>query len=171
MDSEALVGLIAAAGALLGTAIGAGGAVMAGRLQGQAARYQADVQAEAQRKQWLRGRRLDACVQLNLHYRALSHLAASCHDGASIGAGAPLSEDQQRANHDELARLTTRMNEAIAEIELGESKELYHWAMSLLAIARSLIELHHDAAYQQTSNMAFATSTRFREAVQKAFAA
>ncbi|MGW0457459.1 hypothetical protein [Streptomyces tendae] len=54
MANEVLVGLIAAGSAVAGSAIGAVGAVLAGRFQAQAVRYQTEAQRHAQHEQWLR---------------------------------------------------------------------------------------------------------------------
>ncbi|MET7887798.1 hypothetical protein [Streptomyces avermitilis] len=62
MDSEALIGIVAAGAALSGAVIGAAGAVWASHYQAKSVRYQTDAQVAAQRDQWLRERRRDTCV-------------------------------------------------------------------------------------------------------------
>ncbi|MFE7268810.1 hypothetical protein ACFU9B_43965 [Streptomyces sp. NPDC057592] len=90
LNSEALVGIIGAGSAMVGAVLGAAGAVVAGRFQAAAVRYQTDVQQRHEHEQWLREGLRERYLEvaeaitpaLQKHMEAQGHIATGQRDQA-----------------------------------------------------------------------------------------
>ncbi|MGW5869180.1 hypothetical protein ACWFRJ_44420 [Streptomyces sp. NPDC055239] len=105
MNSETLLGLVAAGSALIGAFIGAAGAVLAARYGMQGARYQADAQAAYQHEQWLRQLLQSDCATyltateaiFNPIFEALIHWREGDRDAAYVCFGRVDVEGSRKA--------------------------------------------------------------------------